>query len=220
MVAILKIGCCCCYAVYAYKAVLRQAIFPNPPDDLSFDTALRDTIQQKALMMAIKKNITVVQRAPYTAYGNCLLPGRAGISISSENFDKKSPEEDARKLQIVHRLIHIKNNDFLWGYVLPLIAAVAMTVFSRNFTEWAHWGLGVATGFITFVALWRRIERRTEMQAFQLCGERVVRNALLVLKGQFQPAIILNHNPSFQDIGWLIGLKCKRILKCLDPNQW
>jgi hypothetical protein len=215
-----KIGCCLCYAAFAYMG-LRHAILPDLQADSPIDTQLKDIIDRHAKELGIQKTVMVVQRTPFYIYGTRSLPGKAGIFVAQGSLKPDSPEWDERTMRIVHRLFHLKHNDSLWGHLLPLTAAAATTFFANYYVPKAiGWGLGFAAGLIVMIRIGRRSEIKAEAGAIEHCGAKVVRNAVTALKGQAKCRVTLHGNPSWGDIRALIGYKVKRTFKWLNPTWW
>lgn len=120
----------------------------------------------------------VAQIALPSYFGSPLLPGKMGVAIPAINAEDQQLPVDQAKYLIARNLMHIKRNDTLFSSILPLIAAIAVTILLFPLSSLLALVAGWAVNYFASIPLGRWRAAHTEIKTLNHCPPEVQRGAL------------------------------------------
>ena len=156
----------CCNLFISGINIFRH-IYLGPVRSRNKENALEEKVSSLAKKMGVRGKIEVVKNNNvgyvFEAYG-CSAFGKAGITLPAHLMNPFSEKTDTAML--AHEIAHIKNNDAMWLWMIPVIVAVAVTVLFLAVAPLVTAEfLGFIVEIISLVAYSRFCEQRADLEA-------------------------------------------------------
>lgn len=136
---------------------------------------LKEYVTRIAQQVDIKKEIILSKIPPsysyinFEAYGNTLLPGKLGIALPSNIFDRK--HELVRNFFITREILRIKSNEILFLHLLPLFGNFTSVYFLNSQFLLGSLFIGQTVHLVMQVILLKWCQNKRDIEALKYFSE-------------------------------------------------